>query len=92
MTRFRIQTHGRLQEWVAEERGYFTDEGLDYEFVENQLMNEIRPRVVRPIVLQTVFPRLLRTNLITTGFAEESSNCAGSAVLPPHVAFGNLGE
>lgn len=27
-----IQPHQRLQEWVAEEKGYFTDEGLDYEF------------------------------------------------------------
>jgi NitT/TauT family transport system substrate-binding protein len=25
--------HGRLQEWVAEEKGYFADEGLEYEFV-----------------------------------------------------------
>ena len=33
MTRFRIQPHGRLQEWVAEEKGYFSDEGLEYEFV-----------------------------------------------------------
>ncbi len=33
MSTFRIQPHGRLQEWVAEEKGYFTDEGLDYEFV-----------------------------------------------------------
>lgn len=41
MTRFRIQTHGRLQEWVAEEKGYFADEGLDYQFVENPLMNDI---------------------------------------------------
>jgi NitT/TauT family transport system substrate-binding protein len=31
--RFRIQPHGRLQEWVADEKGYFRDEGLDYEFV-----------------------------------------------------------
>jgi NitT/TauT family transport system substrate-binding protein len=30
---FRIQPHGRLQEWVADENGYFRDEGLDYEFV-----------------------------------------------------------
>ena len=34
MAIFRIQTHGRLQEWVAEEKGYFTDEGLEYEFVD----------------------------------------------------------
>jgi NitT/TauT family transport system substrate-binding protein len=33
MGRFRIQSHGRLQEWVAEEKGYFKDEGLDYEFI-----------------------------------------------------------
>jgi NitT/TauT family transport system substrate-binding protein len=29
---FRIQPHVRLQEWIAEERGYFRDAGLDYEF------------------------------------------------------------
>jgi NitT/TauT family transport system substrate-binding protein len=33
MSKFIIQSHGRLQEWVAEEKGYFRDEGLDYEFV-----------------------------------------------------------
>ena len=32
MARFRIQPHVRLQEWVAEEKGFFADEGLDYEF------------------------------------------------------------
>jgi NitT/TauT family transport system substrate-binding protein len=32
MARFRIQPHVRLQEWVAEEEGFFRDEGLDYEF------------------------------------------------------------
>ncbi len=32
MSKFRIHTHSRLQEWVAEENGYFKDEGLDYEF------------------------------------------------------------
>jgi hypothetical protein len=29
---FRIQPHVRLHEWVAEERGFFADEGLDYTF------------------------------------------------------------
>src|SRR3954464_5250459 len=29
---FKIQPHVRLQEWVAEERGFFTAEGLDYQF------------------------------------------------------------
>jgi NitT/TauT family transport system substrate-binding protein len=28
---FRISTHGRLQDWIAVERGFFEDEGLDYE-------------------------------------------------------------
>ena len=29
---FKIQPHVRLQEWVAEENGFFAAEGLDYEF------------------------------------------------------------
>ena len=31
MAKFTIQPHGRLNDWVAHEKGYFTDEGLDYE-------------------------------------------------------------
>ncbi len=34
MPKFMIEPHFRLQEWVAEEKGYFKDEGLDYEFRE----------------------------------------------------------
>src|SRR5581483_9466063 len=34
MGRFVIAPHFRLQEWVAEEKGYFAAEGLDYEFRE----------------------------------------------------------
>jgi hypothetical protein len=34
MGKFIIEPHFRLQEWVAEEKGYFKDEGLDYEFRE----------------------------------------------------------
>ena len=34
MSKFVIQPHFRLQEWVAEEKGYFKDEGLDYVFQE----------------------------------------------------------
>ena len=30
---FKIMPHGRLQEWIAEEKGYFAAEGLDYTFV-----------------------------------------------------------
>ena len=31
MSKFIIEPHFRLQEWVAEEKGYFRAEGLDYE-------------------------------------------------------------
>jgi ABC-type nitrate/sulfonate/bicarbonate transport system substrate-binding protein len=34
MPRFIVEPHFRLQEWVAEEKGYFRAEGLDYEFRE----------------------------------------------------------
>ncbi|MDR2984571.1 MAG: hypothetical protein LBV34_06990, partial [Nocardiopsaceae bacterium] len=31
----KIMPHGRLQEWVAQEKGYFAAEGLEYSFVTN---------------------------------------------------------
>jgi hypothetical protein len=34
VSKFIIEPHFRLQEWVAEEKGYFGAEGLDYEFRE----------------------------------------------------------
>ena len=34
MCKFVIEPHFRLQEWVAEEKGYFREAGLDYEFRE----------------------------------------------------------
>jgi ABC-type nitrate/sulfonate/bicarbonate transport system substrate-binding protein len=34
MSKFIIEPHFRLQEWVAEEKGYYLAEGLDYEFRE----------------------------------------------------------
>ena len=34
MSKFIIEPHFRLQEWVAREKGYFEAEGLDYEFRE----------------------------------------------------------
>ncbi len=34
MARFIVEPHFRLQEWVAQEKGYFRDQGLDYEFRE----------------------------------------------------------
>ena len=40
MARFIIAPHFRLQEWVAEEKGYFRAEGLDYEFRDQAISAE----------------------------------------------------
>jgi ABC-type nitrate/sulfonate/bicarbonate transport system substrate-binding protein len=40
----KIMPHGRLQEWVAEEKGYFTAEGLEYSFVHSEDYGVHRPR------------------------------------------------
>ena len=34
MPKFLIEPHMRLHEWVAREKGYFDEEGLDYEFMD----------------------------------------------------------
>jgi NitT/TauT family transport system substrate-binding protein len=53
MAKFRIMPHGRLQEWVADEKGYFADEGLDYEFVHWTLgRREVAPTA--PLIPDTV--------------------------------------
>lgn len=36
MGTLRISQSAGLQEWVAEQKGYFKDEGLDYEFIRNE--------------------------------------------------------
>ncbi len=38
MAKFIINTHNRLQEWVADDNGYFRDEGLDYQLTPLKLM------------------------------------------------------
>lgn len=42
MSKFIIQPHGRLQEWIADEKGYFGDEGLDYEFKHGLSMASVK--------------------------------------------------
>src|SRR5579864_299701 len=37
MSKFVIAPHMRLQEWVAEEKGYFKAEGLEYDFLEEMV-------------------------------------------------------
>jgi NitT/TauT family transport system substrate-binding protein len=39
MSEFRISSHGRLQDWIAVEKGFFDDEGLDYKFDVRALEN-----------------------------------------------------
>jgi NitT/TauT family transport system substrate-binding protein len=48
MARFRIQPHVRLQEWVAEECGFFGAEGLDYEFEQGGFAGASAAAPVRP--------------------------------------------
>ncbi len=43
MAKFNVNTHGRLQEWIAHDKGYFTDEGLDYELTQHQLLTKAAP-------------------------------------------------
>ena len=42
MAKFVIQPHHRLHEWVAEENGFFTAEGLDYEFQSDGLASNAK--------------------------------------------------
>ena len=45
MATFIIHSHGRLQEWVAEEKGYFAFEGLtDYTLSSHGLLSSTQPR------------------------------------------------
>lgn len=39
MSTFQISSHGRLQDWIAVERGFFDDEGLEYELDVRALEN-----------------------------------------------------
>ena len=54
MAKFIIQPHGRLNDWIAEEKGYFTAEGLEYELnVEGSRKNTPRLAAVdSPIPLE----------------------------------------
>lgn len=53
MAKFRIMPHGRLQEWVAEEKGYYADEGLDYEFTGNVAVGRQDPNYAAHASIQS---------------------------------------
>jgi NitT/TauT family transport system substrate-binding protein len=40
MGKFIVNTHGRLQEWIADANGYFRDAGLDYELTQHSLLTK----------------------------------------------------
>jgi NitT/TauT family transport system substrate-binding protein len=46
VAKFIIQPHGRLQEWIAHENGYFAEEGLDYAFKDLEVVGA--PKEVDP--------------------------------------------
>lgn len=48
MAKFVISPHFRLQEWVAEEKGYFAAEGLDYEFRDNYGTGDVAEKHTMP--------------------------------------------
>jgi hypothetical protein len=48
MAKFRISSHGRLQDWIAAEKRYFNDEGLDYEMDVRALENAAQDIAVSP--------------------------------------------
>jgi NitT/TauT family transport system substrate-binding protein len=51
MPKFRIMPHGRLQEWVAEEKGYYAAEGLDYEFTASAAVGRQDPNYTHSSVV-----------------------------------------
>lgn len=48
MAKFVVNTHGRLQEWIAHEKGYFAEEGLDYELTQHGLLTKAAPETFKP--------------------------------------------
>lgn len=59
MARYVIQPHSRLQEWIAEENGHFSQVGLDYEFQADGLSSA--SRTTSPVRSADSVPAELRT-------------------------------
>lgn len=93
MTKLRFQRHSRIQEWVAEELGFFKQLGLDYEIAHGQAPNapealaglglqaaEGEPSAYRDFLLKCTL-----TNIASTShWAVDAAIRAGHGRLWPH--------
>ena len=68
MAKFIIGPHMRLQEWIAEEKGYFTQEGLNYEFRDELTSKEGKKHDLGDKVgAYQTFERGRQANMLVTG-------------------------
>lgn len=91
MGKFRIQPHGRLQEWVAEDLGFFKDEGLDYEFVTSHAAGRLQPSTVQsaegapPVIQEGAFESFEQGRV-----CEISSACHWAVNMAASAAHGRM--
>lgn len=91
MSKFRIVPHGRLQEWVAEEHGYFADEGLDYEFVASNRPDEtLNPSVDSAEGAPTEIKRGAFESMEAGRACEISSACHWAVSMAASAAHGRM--
>lgn len=63
MSKFVINTHSRLQEWIADSKGYFTDEGLDYVLTQHGLLTKEAPETFKAPTASAAAPNQVADNL-----------------------------
>ena len=91
MSKFRIVPHGRLQEWVAEEKGFFSEEGLDYEFVaSNPLGEALNPSVDSAEGAPTEVKRGAFESMEAGRACEISSACHWAVTMAASAAHGRM--
>ena len=90
MSKFVIHTHGRLQEWVAEEKGYFKAEGLtDYVLSAHSLLSAATPRAETAPVASNIREGAYQT-YETGRDASVSCACHWTVNKAASAAFGRL--
>ena len=91
MSKFRIVPHGRLQEWVAEEKGFFADEGLDYEFVASSRTDEsLNPSVDSAEGAPTEITRGAFESMEAVRACEISSACHWAVTMAASASHGRM--